>query len=107
MHYELIPELFPLPLSVGTHGDKGAHHADVILPGAAYTEKVATFVNLEGRSQTTRLAVNPPGIARPDWEIIRALSHFFGAEVRWFVEPINGTQWPLPCAAIDPLIFLL
>lgn len=48
--------------------------ADVILPGAAYTEKTATYVNTEGRAQQTRLAVTPPGMAREDWKIVRALS---------------------------------
>ena len=48
--------------------------ADVVLPGAAYTEKTATYVNTEGRAQQTRLAVTPPGMAREDWKIIRALS---------------------------------
>ena len=48
--------------------------ADVILPGAAYTEKNATYVNTEGRAQRTRLAVTPPGMAREDWKIVRALS---------------------------------
>ncbi|MFK7866038.1 MAG: NADH-quinone oxidoreductase subunit NuoG, partial [Alphaproteobacteria bacterium] len=58
----------------GHHGDLGAHHADVILPGAAYSEKDATYVNLEGRVQQTKQAVVPPGEARADWQIIRALS---------------------------------
>ena len=48
--------------------------ADVILPGAAYTEKTATYVNTEGRAQQTRRAVTPPVYARDDWKIIRALS---------------------------------
>lgn len=48
--------------------------ADVILPGAAYTEKEGTYVNTEGRAQEARLAVSPPGLARSDWKIIRALS---------------------------------
>jgi NADH dehydrogenase (ubiquinone) Fe-S protein 1 len=60
----------------GSHGDVGATHANVILPAAAYTEKDATFVNTEGRAQTTRPAVTPPGNARVDWEIVRALSGF-------------------------------
>ena len=47
---------------------------DVILPGAAYTEKTATYINTEGRSQQTKVAVTPPGMAREDWQIIRALS---------------------------------
>ncbi|MGD9670062.1 MAG: NADH-quinone oxidoreductase subunit NuoG [Hyphomicrobiaceae bacterium] len=58
----------------GTHGDAGAHRADVILPGAAYTEKSATYVNTEGRVQTTSRAAFPPGSAKEDWTIIRALS---------------------------------
>jgi len=58
----------------GSHGDKGAHRADVILPGAAFTEKSATYVNMEGRAQMTERAVFPPGEAKEDWAIIRALS---------------------------------
>ena len=58
----------------GTHGDKGAHRADVILPGAAYTEKSGTYVNTEGRVQMTDRATFPPGDAREDWAILRALS---------------------------------
>jgi NADH-quinone oxidoreductase subunit G len=58
----------------GSHGDRGAHRADVILPGAAYTEKSATYVNTEGRAQLTERAVFPPGDAKEDWAIIRALS---------------------------------
>ncbi|KAJ7345427.1 hypothetical protein JRQ81_001377 [Phrynocephalus forsythii] len=62
----------------GHHGDTGAPMADVILPGAAYTEKTATYVNTEGRAQQTRVAVTPPGMAREDWRIIRALSEVAG-----------------------------
>jgi NADH-quinone oxidoreductase subunit G len=62
----------------GSHGDRGAHRADVILPGAAYTEKDALYVNTEGRPQTTARAVFPPGDAREDWTIIRALSGVLG-----------------------------
>ncbi|MEH6632147.1 MAG: NADH-quinone oxidoreductase subunit NuoG [Halopseudomonas aestusnigri] len=58
----------------GHHGDAGASAADVILPGAAYTEKNGTYVNTEGRVQLGRLAVFPPGEAREDWTILRALS---------------------------------
>ncbi len=58
----------------GHHGDDGAHRADIVLPGAAYTEKEATYVNLEGRVQRTKRAVFPPGQAKEDWAIIRALS---------------------------------
>lgn len=62
----------------GHHGDEGAHRADIVLPGAAYTEKDATYVNLEGRVQRTSRAVFPPGQAREDWAIIRALSDALG-----------------------------
>ncbi|KAJ3101323.1 NADH dehydrogenase (ubiquinone) 78K chain precursor, 5-prime end [Phlyctochytrium planicorne] len=62
----------------GHHGDTGAYLADVILPGAAYTEKSATYVNTEGRAQVTRAAVAPPGAAREDWKIIRALAEVHG-----------------------------
>ena len=62
----------------GHHGDAGAHRADVILPGAAYTEKDATWVNTEGRVQRGYRAVFPPGDAREDWTIIRALSGALG-----------------------------
>jgi NADH-quinone oxidoreductase subunit G len=65
----------------GSHGDRGARFADVILPGAAYTEKSGTYVNTEGRVQTTQRAVFPPGDAREDWTIIRALSEKLGAKL--------------------------
>ncbi|CAK9304203.1 unnamed protein product [Gordionus sp. m RMFG-2023] len=60
----------------GHHGDRAASLADIILPGAAYTEKYGTYVNTEGRSQYTQQAVSVPGKAREDWKIIRALSQF-------------------------------
>ncbi len=63
---------------LGSHGDAGAHRADVILPGAAYTEKDATWVNTEGRVQLGRRALFPPGDARDDWTIVRALSGVLG-----------------------------
>jgi NADH-quinone oxidoreductase subunit G len=62
----------------GTHGDRGAHRADVILPGAAYTEKSAIYVNTEGRVQMADRAGFPPGDAREDWAIFRALSAVVG-----------------------------
>ncbi|WP_135466452.1 NADH-quinone oxidoreductase subunit NuoG [Crenalkalicoccus roseus] len=62
----------------GHHGEAAAARADVILPGAAYTEKDATWVNTEGRVQHGRLAVHPPGEAREDWKIIRAMSEVLG-----------------------------
>jgi len=63
---------------VGHHGDNGAHQADLILPGAAYTEKHGIHVNLEGRVQYSEKAVDPPGDARADWSIFRALSDALG-----------------------------
>jgi NADH-quinone oxidoreductase subunit G len=65
----------------GHHGDRGAARADVILPGAAYTEKNATYVNTEGRVQRGFLAVNPPGEAREDWKILRAFSERIGRQL--------------------------
>ncbi len=62
----------------GHHGDRGARRADVILPGAAYTEKDGIYVNTEGRAQFGRRAIFPPGDAREDWKIIRALSGAIG-----------------------------
>jgi NADH-quinone oxidoreductase subunit G len=62
----------------GSHGDAGAHHADVILPGAAYTEKDGIYVNFEGRVQLARRATFPPGEAKEDWAILRALSDVLG-----------------------------
>ena len=63
---------------IGTHGDRGAHRADVILPGAAYTEKSGIFANTEGRVQLASRVVFPPGEAREDWAIFRALSGALG-----------------------------
>ena len=65
----------------GHHGDKGAHAADVVLPGAAYTEKNATYVNLEGRVQQARLAVFPPGEAKEDWKIITELAQMLAVDL--------------------------
>ena len=73
----------------GTHGDKGAHRADVILPGAAYTEKSGLYVNTEGRVQEALRATFPPGDAREDWAILRALSDALGAPLPFdFAEAI-------------------
>jgi NADH-quinone oxidoreductase subunit G len=65
----------------GHHGDAGAHRADVVLPGAAYTEKSGTYVNTEGRVQRAERAVFPPGDAKEDWAIIRALSEVVGKKL--------------------------
>jgi NADH-quinone oxidoreductase subunit G len=62
----------------GHHGDRGAARADVVLPGAAYTEKDGSYVTAEGRVQLARRAVFPPGEAREDWRILRALSGAIG-----------------------------
>jgi NADH-quinone oxidoreductase subunit G len=68
---------------IGTHGDRGAHRADVILPGAAYTEKQGLYVNTEGRVQMASRAAFPPGEAREDWAIIRALSEVIGKKLSY------------------------
>jgi NADH-quinone oxidoreductase subunit G len=66
---------------VGAHGDRGAHRADVILPGAAYPEKSGIYVNTEGRVQVAGRASFPPGEAREDWAILRALSDVLGRKL--------------------------
>jgi NADH-quinone oxidoreductase subunit G len=68
----------PFVVYIGTHGDNGAHRADVILPGAAYPEKSGIYVNTEGRVQMAARAAFPPGEAREDWAILRALSEALG-----------------------------
>ncbi|GLK76274.1 NADH-quinone oxidoreductase [Methylopila jiangsuensis] len=76
---EVAPGAFVVYL--GSHGDRGAHRADVILPGAAYTEKSGLYVNTEGRVQVANRATFPPGEAREDWAILRALSDQVGARL--------------------------
>lgn len=82
----------------GHHGDAGAARADVILPGAAYTEKDGLYVNTEGRVQAARRAIFPPGEAREDWAILRALSAHLGCELPY--ESLNAlrtrivVEWP-------------
>jgi NADH-quinone oxidoreductase subunit G len=68
----------PFKVYIGHHGDAGAHAADVILPGAAYSEKDGTYINTEGRIQQGFRAIFPPGDAREDWTIFRALSDTLG-----------------------------
>ncbi|MGN7678247.1 MAG: NADH-quinone oxidoreductase subunit NuoG [Anaplasma sp.] len=70
------PELFVV--YQGHHADCGAHVADVVLPGVAYTEKRATYVNTEGRVQRTEVAVRPPGDSKEDWKIIDMLAERVG-----------------------------
>ena len=67
----------------GHHGDKGAEIADVILPGAAYTEKDAIYINTEGRVQIAYTAVSPPGQAKEDWQIIRAFSDYIEKPLKY------------------------
>ena len=76
---EIAPGAFVV--YVGTHGDRGAHRADVILPGAAYPEKSGIYVNTEGRVQMAGRASFPPGEAREDWAILRALSDVLGRKL--------------------------
>jgi NADH-quinone oxidoreductase subunit G len=71
----------PFVVYIGTHGDRGAHRADVILPGAAYPEKSGLYVNTEGRVQLAGRASFPPGNAREDWAILRALSDVLGRKL--------------------------
>lgn len=71
----------PFVIYQGSHGDRGAHRADVILPGAAYTEKSGTYANTEGRAQMTTKAAFPPGDAREDWTILRELSARLGKQL--------------------------
>ena len=88
----------PFTIYVGTHGDAGARVADVILPAAAYTEKSGTFVNTEGRVQRGRRAVFPPGEARADWSIARALSAVLGRALPYDDEAAlarrTAAEWP-------------
>jgi NADH-quinone oxidoreductase subunit G len=78
---EIKPADGTFVIYIGTHGDRGAHRADVILPGAAYTEKQGLYVNTEGRVQMANRAAFPPGDAREDWAIIRALSDVLGKKL--------------------------
>jgi NADH-quinone oxidoreductase subunit G len=91
----------------GHHGDAGAHAADVVLPGAAYTEKNGTYVNLEGRAQLANMAGFPPGEAREDWTIIRALAGQLGVELGFdnIIELRQALVAAVPTmAAIDQIV---
>ena len=74
----------------GSHGDAGAHNADVILPGAAYTEKDGLYANFEGRVQRAKRATFPPGEAKEDWAILRALSEVLGKRLPY--DDIEGLR---------------
>ncbi len=73
----------PLVIYQGSHGDRGAHRADIVLPGAAYTEEQGLFVNTEGRPQLALRAAFPPGEAKENWAILRALSAELDATQPW------------------------
>ncbi|HHS94305.1 MAG TPA: NADH-quinone oxidoreductase subunit G, partial [Rhodobacterales bacterium] len=80
---ELEIEAGPTVIYLGSHGDRGAHRADIILPAAAYTEETGIFVNTEGRPQLALRAAFPPGEAKETWAILRALSAELGATQGW------------------------
>jgi NADH-quinone oxidoreductase subunit G len=80
---EIEVEPGPFVIYIGSHGDQGAHRADVVLPGAAYPEKSGIYVNTEGRVQMAQRASFPPGEAREDWAILRALSEALGRKLSY------------------------
>jgi NADH-quinone oxidoreductase subunit G len=80
---EIEIEPGPFVVYIGSHGDQGAQRADVALPGAAYPEKSGIYVNTEGRVQMARRASFPPGEAREDWAILRALSEALGRKLSY------------------------
>ncbi len=89
-----VPSRRTLIIYQGHHGDKGASLADVILPGAAYTEKSGTYVNTEGRVQKAERAVFPPGEAREDWAIVRALSDALGRPLPFdTLDALRAMMW--------------
>jgi NADH-quinone oxidoreductase subunit G len=96
---------------IGTHGDNGVRHADVVLPGAAYSEKHGIYVNLEGRVQFSEKAVDPPGDARKEWSILRALSDVLGKTLPFDdlhqLRAAIGAEYPHlvqpGLSAVDPL----
>jgi NADH-quinone oxidoreductase subunit G len=93
---------------IGHHGDKGAASADLVLPGAAYAEKHGTFVNTEGRVQRSERATFPPGDAREDWTILRAVSDLIGAPLPFnrFEQLRAAMHADTPALARDGLIDL-
>jgi NADH-quinone oxidoreductase subunit G len=88
---------------IGHHGDKAAHAADVILPGAAFSEKDGTYVNTEGRVQHAEKAVFAPGDAREDWTILRALADALGVSVGFdsFAELRSGLVAEVPAFGVE------
>ncbi len=86
---------------VGSHGDAGAHRADIILPAAAYTEMIATYVNSEGRVQMTSQVVQPKGEAREGWAIFRALSGVMGRPLGYDTADALRTRLRAPQEAVE------
>ncbi|OYU15043.1 MAG: NADH-quinone oxidoreductase subunit G [Alphaproteobacteria bacterium PA4] len=95
---------------IGTHGDRGVRHADVILPAAAYTEKPGTYVNMAGLVQRSLRAVFPPGDAREDWTICRALSAVLGTPLAYDDLPALrrriAAEWPHLVGGATPVATL-
>jgi NADH-quinone oxidoreductase subunit G len=93
---------------IGHHGDKGAAGADLVLPGAAYSEKHGIFVNIEGRVQRAERATFPPGDAREDWTILRALSELLGKPLKFdTIDELRVAMFiDVPVLALDGLIDL-
>ena len=85
----------------GHHGGYGSKNADIILPGSAFTEKNATFINLEGRLQQTFKSCNSPGEAKEDWKIIVALGKRFNTKFNYFsVEDVKNRL-----RKVNPIVF--
>ncbi|WP_293944646.1 NADH-quinone oxidoreductase subunit NuoG [Sphingomonas sp.] len=107
---EVSPDRFAgaFTVYIGHHGDKGAGQADLVLPGAAYAEKHGTFVNTEGRVQRSERATFPPGDARDDWTILRAVSDLIGAPLPFdrFDQLRAAMHADTPALARDGLIDL-
>jgi NADH-quinone oxidoreductase subunit G len=103
---DLAPFAVSTRVYIGSHGDRGAAAADVILPAAAWTEKHGTFVNMEGRVQRSLRATFPPGDAREDWTIIRALADVLGVHLPYdslgALRDRIAAEWP--ALAVEGLI---
>ena len=87
----------PFVIYQGSHGDRGAHRADIILPGAAYTEEPGLFVNTEGRPQLAQRAGFAPGQAKENWAILRALSAEMGAHCPMIRSRSCARRWSRAC----------
>lgn len=78
LFYKWCPPPTCTIIYIGFQGDKGSQYSTLIMPGSAYTESGGTYLNMEGRAQVAQPAVTPPGLARYDWKIIRALAEYLG-----------------------------